>query len=213
MCANLLVLASASPRRRALLMRLGLEHTVVPPALDESAYRGATPQETTALIAAAKALSLDSRGSIVVAADTAVVLEGEMLGKPANAAEATAMLRRLRGRWHRVLTALAVRGAEGVMHLDVVATDVLMRPYSEGEIAAQVASGEALDKAGAYGVQQPGFRPVARIRGCYQTVVGLPLCHLCRRLEQEGVVLPSTPPPHCRRDLHQACPVALYPQT
>lgn len=206
-----LVLASASPRRRALLARLEMEHVVAPLELDERAFTGKTPEETTARIAAAKAELASSRECIVIAADTAVVLEGEILGKPATPAEASEMLRRLRGRWHRVLTAIAIRGPWGELHLDVVATDVLMRPYAEAEIATQVASGQALDKAGGYGVQQSGFRPVARIRGCYQNIVGLPLCHLCQRLEQEGVLFTRTPPSLCHHDLGQWCPVALYP--
>ena len=118
------------------------------------------------------------------------------------------MLRRLRGRWHRVLTAVAVT-ANGRMHVDVVSTGVRMRDYSDEEVAAYVATGDPFDKAGAYAVQNERFHPVARIKGCYLNVVGLPLCHLTRRLQEEGVAVPNLPPAACRSDLGEPCPMAL----
>ncbi len=205
-----IVLASASPRRQELLRRLGLEFAVRAADIDEQAIRGATPEEVTARVAAAKALAVHRAGEVTVAADTAVVVDGEILGKPCSATEATAMLRRLRGRAHCVLTAVAV-AAGGELHVDVVATEVHMRPYSDEEIAAYVASGDPFDKAGAYAVQHGGFHPVARIRGCYQNVIGLPLCHLCRRLRAASVPLPILPPRLFREDLGRRCPVALFP--
>ena len=207
-----IILASASPRRQELMRRLGFEFAVEVAAVDEQAYRGGSPEEATARVAAAKGVALRRPGRVVVAADTAVVTDGEVLGKPGSSAEATDMLRRLRGQRHRVLTAIAVVAA-GRTAVDVVSTLVQMRPYGEEEIAAYVASGEPFDKAGAYAIQDRRFRPVERIRGCYQNVIGLPLCHLCRRLQAAGVTLPGVPPPLCRVDLGRECPVAMYNPT
>ncbi len=205
-----IILASASPRRLELLRRLGLMVTVEAADIDEEAIGGDTPAEVTARVAAAKAEAVDRPEAVVIAADTAVVLRGERLGKPRSAEEAEAMLRRLRGRRHHVLTAVAVR-AGGHTVVDVVSTLVCMRRYSDAEIAAYVASGDPMDKAGAYAVQHAGFHPVARIRGCYQNVVGLPLCHLCRRLIAEGIHCPVLPPQLFREDVGGRCPVALFP--
>ncbi len=193
------------------MRRLGLKVRVAAAGINEAAVRGATPEDVTARVAAAKVRALDHSGEITVTADTAVVIDGKILGKPRSAEEARAMLERLWGRTHRVITAIAV-ARDGRTCVDVVSTEVTMRHYTSKEIEAYIASGDPFDKAGAYAIQHPGFHPVARIRGCYQNIVGLPLCHLCKRLEQEGVRIPHLPPGLCRRDLGQECPVALYPQ-
>jgi MAF protein len=206
-----IVLASASPRREALLRCLGIEFTIEAADVDEEAIGGRSAEEVTARVAAAKAEAAHRPGQVTIGADTAVVADEEILGKPRSPEEAVAMLRRLRGRTHRVLTAVAVL-ADGRRHVDVVATEVTMRNYSDEEIAAYVASGDPMDKAGAYAVQHAGFHPVRRIRGCYLDVVGLPLCHLARRLAQEGVRVPTLPPATCCRNLAQRCPVALAPE-
>jgi MAF protein len=206
------VLASASPRREALLRQIGLAFAVRAAGIDEQAISGATPQEITVEVAVAKARAVHRPGQITIGADTAVVLDGQILGKPQTSDEATATLRRLRGRWHCVLTAIAIL-ADGHQHVDLVSTKVQMRDYSDEEIAAYVASGDPFDKAGAYAVQHERFRPVARVRGCYQSVVGLPLCHLARLLQAEGVDVPAPPPSLCCRDLGRACPAALFAQT
>lgn len=205
-----IVLASASPRRQALLRRLGIKFTIATAGVEERAVGGATPEEVTARVAEAKNCALRRPGRLTIAADTAVVLDGEILGKPGSPSEALAMLRRLRNRAHRVLTAIAVAVGEETT-VDVVTTVVSMRPYSEEEMAAYVASGDPYDKAGGYAVQHAGFRPVARIRGCYQNVIGLPLCHLCRRLIAAGVTVPTLPPALFRQDVGGRCPVALFP--
>lgn len=202
------VLASASPRREALLGCLGVEFTVEVAAVDEQAIGGESAAQVAARVATAKAEAVHRPGQITIGADTAVVTDGEVLGKPGSAEEATAMLRRLRGRTHRVLSAVAVL-ADGRRHVDVVATEVTMRRYSDEEIAAYVASGDPLDKAGAYAIQHRGFHPAARIEGCYLNVVGLPLCHLARRLAEEGVEVPALPPETCCRELERRCTVAL----
>jgi MAF protein len=118
----------------------------------------------------------------VLAADTEVELDGAVLGKPADDAAARAMLLALRARPHRVLTGLALADGDRIAWSSVVETTVWMRPYTDDEIAAYVASGRPRDKAGAYGIQDAAFQPVARIEGCYSNVVGLPLCEVRRAL-------------------------------
>lgn len=175
-----LVLASASPRRRELLATLGRPFSVQAADLDESRLPGEEPLAYGLRLAQAKALavaeSLGDQAATVLGADTLVVLDGAILGKPADAAEATAMLRRLRGRAHRVLTAVAlVDAARGRVRLGAGHTTVHMRPYTEAELAAYVAGGDPLDKAGAYAIQHAGFSPVARLEGSETNVIGLPL--------------------------------------
>ncbi|MFN8635454.1 MAG: Maf family protein [Chloroflexota bacterium] len=123
---------------------------------------------------------------LVLAADTTVVLDGAILNKPADEAEAVAMLRALRGRPHRVLTGLAFARADTVVWRALAETAVYMRAFTDEEIAAYVASGRPMDKAGAYGIQDREFRPVERIGGCYTNVVGLPLCEVSLALATVG---------------------------
>jgi septum formation protein len=128
--------------------------------------------------------------AVVIACDTLVALDGEPLGKPRDAAEATSMLRRLRGRSHTVYSAVALlEPTTGRASTDVAETQVGMRAYTDAEIAAYVASGDPLDKAGAYAIQHPGFHPAVcgELQGCYANVMGLPLCHLTRCLRAWGV--------------------------
>jgi len=189
----MLILASASPRRRQLLACLGLPFRVVVPDLDEDASSNAdlTPEEMAAALARAKALAVAQRegGGLVLAADTLVVDGEAILGKPRDAAEATSMLRRLRDREHRVITGVAVVGAgrSTAILVDHVTTAVHMRPYSDDEIAVYIARGEPFDKAGAYAIQDPQFRPVASYDGCYCNVVGLPLRAVIRLLRRAGL--------------------------
>ena len=140
----------------------------------------------------------------IVAADTAVVDGDDILGKPADEADAAAMLRRLRGRPHAVLTGVAVLDAHtGHMASTVVRTVVHMRAFSDAEIAAYIASGDPMDKAGAYAIQNRTFAPVERIEGCYANVVGLPLCALGCLLRRLGAS------PVSGRDLAARCTAAL----
>ena len=138
------------------------------------------------------ATSLESGERVIlIAADTTVALDGGILGKPRDATEAYDMLRRLRGRSHMVYTGLVVSELNGRKTVEgVQATAVTMRPYSDAELEAYVASGEPLDKAGAYGIQHPVFSPVLSLEGCYLSVVGLSICHLAALLQQLAV------PPH-----------------
>ncbi|MFQ6057512.1 MAG: Maf family protein [Anaerolineae bacterium] len=196
-----LILASRSPRRRQLLTLLGLPFTVVTAEVDEGPLKGQDPATTARRLSRAKAQAVTAlvAEGLVVAADTLVVLEGQILGKPADPAEATAMLRRLRGRRHLVLSGLTLLDARsGQEATELIETRVWMRPYSDEEIAVYVASGDPLDKAGAYAIQHAGFHPVARLRGCTANVMGLPLCRLDTMLRAFGVPLGTTPVQGCR---------------
>ena len=179
------ILASASPRRRELLERFGLPFEVIPARGEERAPEGLTPAELVERLSRAKAgevaAAAEDREAVIIAADTVVELEGEILGKPRDEAEARAMLRRLSGRTHRVWTGVTVR--RGDEHrTESVCTAVEFRPLSEEEIRAYVSTGEPLDKAGAYGYQGLACLFVEEIRGDYFNVVGLPLCRLGRML-------------------------------
>ena len=192
-----LLLASASPRRRQIINLLGLSYTVAV-ASDgeeeaEARYRGPNEQLAVWLAKhkAAAALKLpEAAGRLVITADTTVLLENEILGKPRDVEQAFELLRALRGRWHHVITGVVVctvREGKTVMQSASCATPVLMRNYSDREIAEYVATGDPMDKAGAYGIQNPAFQPTERIDGCYFNVVGLPICTVIDLLAEFGV--------------------------
>jgi septum formation protein len=185
-----LVLASTSPRRIALLTEADIPFDAVAPRdVAEDFRRGEPPREIVIRHARAKARSVaaDYPGRILVGADTIVVLEGAVFGKPADEDEARAMLAYLQGRTHTVFTGLAVVDlAAGRELSDAEATDVTMRPLVMEEIAAYVATGEPLDKAGAYAIQGRGALLVERVDGDYFNVVGLPLFRLSKMLASCG---------------------------
>ncbi|HUF91456.1 MAG TPA: Maf family protein [Candidatus Limnocylindria bacterium] len=185
-----LILASASPRRRELLARLRADFTVTPSDVDETLDPGPLPEATAGLaLRKARAVAAGLREGVVLGADTLVVIDGEALGKPRDGQDAAAMLRRLRGRWHEVITAVAaVDAATGREAAEAVITRVQMRAYTDAEIAAYVATAEPLDKAGAYAVQERGGALVAGIEGSYSNVVGLPVDETRRLLEAFGVL-------------------------
>jgi septum formation protein len=184
-----LILASASPRRRELLTMLGLSFAVMP-AEGERDPGDLTPGAAVEAIALGKALEiagkimLRQRRDIVIAADTLVYLDGAPLGKPRDAADAARMLRRLAGRWHEVFTGFAVLGG-GAAVTRHERTRVNFRDVTDGEIARYVATGEPLDKAGAYGAQGRGAVFIAGIEGDFFNVMGLPLCALSAVLRDE----------------------------
>jgi MAF protein len=207
-----LILASRSPRRRQLLPLLGLPFVIKSTDIDEHILYGEPPTEYVLRMSHTKAFVVhDARpDELVVAADTIVVLDGQVLGKPADAGEATRMLRDLRGRSHVVYSAVSVwHAASRRMVSELGETIVWMRDYRDEEIAEYVASGDPLDKAGAYAIQHPGFDPVARVDGCGLTVVGLPLCHLGRALAEFGVIPPSNVPGACQAFTQRSCLVDL----
>jgi septum formation protein len=171
-----IVLASRSPRRRQLLEMLGVPFRVVVPEVDEVRGEGEPPERYVVRVARAKAAAVAALapGELVLAADTAVVLRGEVFGKPAGPDEAVAMLRRLQGRRHQVMTAVTVAQGARIEHaLDV--SDVIFRRHDEATLTAYVATGEPLDKAGAYAIQGLGAALVEGIRGDFFGVMGLPL--------------------------------------
>ncbi|MEM1041947.1 MAG: Maf family protein [Bacteroidota bacterium] len=179
-----LVLASQSPRRRQLLERLGLPFVVHPSDADETIPPGTAPADAVGLLAErkARAVAPHHAGALVLGADTLVVVDGDVLEKPADEAEAMAMLGRLSGRSHTVYTGLALVRAERAVAVRE-ATEVTFADLSPEEIAAYVQTGSPLDKAGGYGIQDDlGALFVAGVRGDYYNVVGLPLHRLYRTL-------------------------------
>lgn len=188
-----LILASASPRRAEILRDAGIPFETVSTNVDESRRANEPPEEFVRRLAEAKAravaarLSANAGAAIVIGADTQVVVNGLLLGKPASAEDARGMLLRLSGRTHSVLTGLAaIRLPDGALRIAQEITQVTFAPLSEEEIAAYVASGEPVDKAGAYAIQGRGGRFVTRVEGCYFNVVGLPLARLYRILRELG---------------------------
>ncbi len=197
-----LVLASASPRRRELLTRVGLSFQVAHAELDEEARPGEGPAELVERLALEKGAAVAARGAqgVVLSADTVVALEDEVLGKPRDPAEARDMLRRLAGRWHRVYTGWALQGAGDwggwPTRVGHATTRVLFHELSSAQIAAYVATGEPLDKAGAYGIQDGGALLVAALDGDYFNVMGLPVARVCRELVAltQGALPPAPGP-------------------
>ena len=200
-----LMLASSSPRRRQLMSGLGAPFEATTPDVEELSENGELPEDTVRRLALAKAQASAQRhpGRLVVGADTLVVSQNRVLGKPADPAQARQMLTSLRGRVHRVITGVAVvDGATGQCRTDLCESEVLMRNYSTSEIDQYVASGRASDKAGGYGVQDQSLNPVTRIDGCRANVVGLPLCTMARLLKELGFNVESLSlPVECRRHL------------
>ncbi len=202
-----LILASQSPRRREMLGWLGWSFSAVSTQVDESPRTGETPEALVTRLARSKALAVNAAPEIgVLAADTLVVLDGQALGKPRDANEARAMLLALRGREHAVLTALSLR-YDGRLFSRVVQARVWMRDYTRDEIEAYIASGDPFDKAGAYAIQHPLFRPVERIEVCYATVVGFPFCAWLALLRTATGDAPTlSVPALCQRHFGYTCP-------
>mgnify|MGYP001088437470 CR=1 FL=1 len=183
-----LVLASASPRRRRLLEQIGLRFQADPAHVDETALPGETAVEHVERLARAKAMAVAARhpDALVVAGDTTVTLDGELLAKPVDEDDAVAILLRLQGREHRVETGVAVAGPAGRVVSAVVGADVRFRAFDEDTARAYVRTGEPMDKAGAYGIQGKGAVLVESIRGDYFTIMGLPVARLVQLLDELG---------------------------
>ncbi len=180
-----LILASGSPRRRDILRQLGLPFRVMVPELDEDAIQGASPRDLALCRAVAKAGAVDCPGALVLAADTLVALDGRVYGKPAGPAAAEAMLGELCGRQHEVWSGICLR-AGGRQWSEVVRTRVWLAAADPAAIATYVATGEPLDKAGAYAAQGRGSLLVERVDGCFWNVVGLPVAALAQGLRVFG---------------------------
>ena len=206
-----LVLASNSPRRKELLSLGGQEYRVVPTDVDESPRPGEEPQDYVSRLAVVKAQVATKQiqgEALIVAADTTVVFHGSIMGKPADAVEARQMLNDLRGATHQVFTAIALlRVPNGELSIDLAETEVPMRNYSDEEVDSYVASGDPLDKAGAYAIQHAGFHPVTSMQSCFANVIGLPLCHLQRSLQKWGLYFDNDLSTACQKHLSYHCPV------
>ncbi|RIK31129.1 MAG: septum formation protein Maf [Anaerolineae bacterium] len=206
-----IVLASNSPRRRQLLAQTGLNFTVSVADIDESVHENELPADYVLRLAETKARKIASGTKpdrIVLAADTTVVDGRDILGKPADAAEAFAMLTQLRGRKHQVYTGIALlRVSDNFILTDLCVTDVPMRNYSDEEIRAYIATGDPFDKAGAYAIQHAEFHPVETLSGCFASVMGLPLCHVTRLLRKMDVNPSADVPMNCQKYLEYDCPV------
>ena len=190
----MIVLASGSPRRRELLSRLGLAYEVRAADIDETPLAGERPRELALRLAEAKARRVSQAagpGRVVIAADTVVARGRTLYGKPTDPEDAVAMLRELAGRAHQVITGVSVVSPTG-LHTRALASQVVLRAFSDGEILGYVATGDPLDKAGAYAVQNEHWRPVARLRGCRCNVVGFPLGVVTELLVAAGVALPAS---------------------
>jgi septum formation protein len=183
-----IVLASMSPRRAQLLTQLGLAFESVPAELDETPLPGEGAVDHVVRLALEKARAVATRrpDALVIAGDTVVVVDGEILAKPESPEHAAEMLLRLQGRTHRVETGVAVVAPGGSEAVDVVGADVIFRPFDMEMARSYVATGEPLDKAGAYGIQGFGAVLVESIRGDYFAVKGLPLARLIQLMERVG---------------------------
>ena len=186
-----LILASKSPRRRYLLKQAGVEFTVIPSSFDESTIPETSPDDFVRILSEAKAgvVSEQHPQSWVIGADTIVVVDDTILGKPASKAEARSMLKTLSGRVHRVLTGFSLcRHVQTRHYSEVVSTDVRFKALTLDEIEWYVHTSEPFDKAGAYAAQGLGAFMIKHIYGSYSNVVGLPVCEVVECLAREGIV-------------------------
>ena len=209
---NTLILASNSPRRKQLLSLGGWVFNVLVADVDESQHPGEAPGNYVQRVAemkARKSAEKVSNDNVIIAADTAVVDGGDILGKPLDEEDAVRMLKRLRGHTHQVYTGLALlRLGDGHSLSDLSVTDVPMRVYSDEEIEAYVQTGDPLDKAGAYAIQHPGFHPVESLEGCFASVMGLPLCRLTFLLQQFDITSETSVGLRCQAELQYDCPIS-----
>lgn len=211
-----LILASNSPRRKELLTLTGLSFNAMPVDVDETPRPGEDPLACVVRLSEAKAAAsleliqhmTNPTDSIIIASDTLVTFQDRIYGKPVDAADVLRMLTELRGRTHSVLTAITITDpANGRTVTDLCETSVPMRNYSDSELNEYIITGDPLDKAGAYGIQHPGFKPVEQLHGCYASVMGLPLCHLTRALAAFQIFPPGDVPTACQVRLSYCCPV------
>jgi len=208
----ILILASNSPRRKQLLTLGGWAFGISVADIDESQLPAEAPGDYVlrlARIKAHKSAEDAPQDSVVIAADTAVVDGGDILGKPLDEGDAVRMLKRLRGHTHQVYTGLALlHVSDGRSLIDLSVTDVLMRDYSDEEIEVYVQTGDPLDKAGAYAIQHTDFHPVENMEGCFASVMGLPLCRLTYLLEQFDIHPQTNVGVRCQIDLKYDCPIS-----
>ena len=202
-----LILASGSPRRHAFLNALGVSFCIAVADIEEQSGEDEPPHALVARLSREKARWIAGRhpGATVIGADTIVTVDDQLLGKPAGPAAAADMLRRLRGRAHVVYSAVTVCPPGSASCTAVVGSTVWMRDYADDEIAAYVASGDPLDKAGAYAIQNAAFHPAERVQGCYASVMGLPVQALVELLTGAGVRVPVEPLAACQAVTGMPC--------
>ena len=206
-------LASASPRRRQILGWTGIHFNILSADVDESEFEGENPKEYVNRLAvekARRAMEKISSEGLVIAADTTVVLEDKILGKPINRADAVRMLTFLRNKQHKVITALVVLKLSDKSSIsDCCISPIQMRDYTDQEIQTYVNTDDPLDKAGAYAIQHPQFDPVINFQGCFASVMGMPLCHLERNLRQLEGYQWREMQIICQKFLDYTCPIHL----
>jgi len=207
-----LLLASQSPRRRELLSFIGIPFDVASADVDESLDPNESPRDYVLRLAEAKARALarnDAKAQIIIGSDTAVVDAGETLGKPRDKSEAESMLRQLRGRTHQVYTGIALYDERSdKVFSELCISDVPMRDYSDAEMDAYISTGDPMDKAGGYAIQNGDFAPVEHFDGCFASVMGFPLCHLARSLKKAGIEVSADLPQACRSSLNYECTIS-----
>ena len=204
-------LASNSPRRREILTWAGWKLETTSSNGDETMLENEAPEQYVRRVAELKSrvdLSNASDSDIIISADTIVVFDGKILGKPKDSRDAAEMLAAMRAREHWVMTAIAVRRADkNSARLELCRSKVRMRAYSDAEIQTYVDSGDPLDKAGAYAIQDRGFHPAENFAGCMASVMGMPLCHLERLLRRDADYTWTDWPSICQKKLEYTCPI------
>lgn len=205
------ILASNSPRRRELLNLFSRDFAVRPADVDESLLPNESPGVYVSRLAEKKAAAVAEHAEqsvLILASDTTVADGNQILGKPADEAEAFEMLTQLRDRVHQVYTAICLyEPKRGKMVTELCVSDVPMRSYSDEEITLYIRSGDPMDKAGGYAIQNKAFHPVEDFRGCFASVMGLPLCHLTRALWKLGEEIKINVPIACQKHLNYDCPI------
>jgi len=209
------ILASKSPRRKTLLRNLIDPFIVVNSEVEEQEIPGEKPPELVKRLAKEKALQGGAnispnslKNALVIGADTIVVDGEEVLGKPLDQADAARILEQLKGRTHQVLSGIALYDlSSGEIQARLVCTEVEMREYTEDEIQEYIASGDPLDKAGAYGIQNRDFNPAPKFYGCFANVMGLPLCHLAVLMNEMGLDPDHRVAERCQESIEYQCPV------
>ena len=193
MCPTRLILASGSPRRKALLDAAGLRFEIVESGIDEAIVAGESGRAYALRVACDKAITVSARfpDAIVLAADTIVLREDEILVKPHDEDEARGMLASLSGRTHTVITAYALASGRAIIEAEPITSEVTFRPLSEDQISRYVATGEPLDKAGAYGIQGRGAALIAKVVGSRDNVMGLPMREVRSALARLGIIAPA----------------------
>lgn len=206
-----ITLASNSPRRRQMLAWMEIPFTATAADVDETPRPGEAPQAYVERLAREKARACEREApfnTVIIAADTTVADGETIIGKPLDHDDAVRILRQLRNRSHSVHTAVVVGiPSRGIVETELCSTHVKMRAYDDDEINAYVISGDPMDKAGAYAIQDETFQPVEKISGCFASVMGLPLCHIERALRQLGFGARKSVPYRCQRELAYTCPV------